>query len=552
MPDKTDRGTVAGLFRITQGTFNIGTATGNSLGFSAGANIIVEGGAVNAAGRFGVATATNAFTYNQSGGTITVNTVGNASTTLGSFDLGTSISSSITISGGTIVVQLATTIDYRNQAGSGIPGVTGGTLQFGNANSGAAKAFHLRGVVPNLLLTNTSANHTASWSTTIVNYNNISRNITISAGTTLNLGNAVFLFNGTTLTNNGTLTHNGASSNTVIFTDYAPVLYTGSGVVTAPLTTLAFQSTQGFTIDPASPNIVANAVRLFIGNVINSNKITVGNGGTTTAVVQIGNTTTPTAAGTFDQPLTFNPGTGGITISYLRTTTSRTTGGEIPTTRTITTLSYDDNDPAHTLTIAGGDLTVTGALTLTNGVILTGANSLIHNGAAARTTGFVAGNLSRSYTATGAYTYFVGDNTGTPEFSPLTANVTALGTNPSALTVSVTDTFLPGLDPSQSASRYWTLTEAGNLTTDLTFNYVDADVVGTEANYKLFKREMGSNTLVPSTINTGLNTVTATGITDFSDWGIGNLATTAAAATIGGRVTTQLGQRNFSSQSCYD
>ena len=125
-----------GLLRITQGTFNIGTATGNSMGFGIGSNVIVEGGTVNATGRFSVGAATNTFTYNQSGGTITVCTVGNASTTLACFDLGTSLSSTVNISGGTVVHQLASTAvsgprDYRNQAGAGIPGVTGGTVQFG-------------------------------------------------------------------------------------------------------------------------------------------------------------------------------------------------------------------------------------------------------------------------------------------------------------------------------------------------------------------------------------------------------------------------------------
>ena len=69
-------------------------------------------------------------------------------------------------------------IDYRNQAGGGIAGLTGGTLQLGNAASGAAKAFNLRGVLPNLVITNTSANHTATMSTTLVNFNNISLNVT--------------------------------------------------------------------------------------------------------------------------------------------------------------------------------------------------------------------------------------------------------------------------------------------------------------------------------------------------------------------------------------
>ena len=108
---------LGGQLHLTQGTFNIGTATGNSMGFSTGSSVIVDGGAVNATGRFGVAAAGNVISYNQSAGTITVCTIGNASATLGSFDLGTGVGSNIAISGGTIVTQLAATaVDYRNQA----------------------------------------------------------------------------------------------------------------------------------------------------------------------------------------------------------------------------------------------------------------------------------------------------------------------------------------------------------------------------------------------------------------------------------------------------
>src|SRR5205823_1844455 len=140
-------------------------------------------------------------------------TVGNASASLGSFDLGTSLSSAITINGGTIVAQLAATaIDYRDQAGSGLTGLTGGTLQLGNAASGAAKTFNLRGVLPlNAVVTNTSAGHTGQMGTTLVNYNNLAQNININSGATFNTANVIFLITGN-MTNNGTLTSNGASS----------------------------------------------------------------------------------------------------------------------------------------------------------------------------------------------------------------------------------------------------------------------------------------------------------------------------------------------------
>ncbi len=512
-----------GLLRISQGTFNIGTATGNSLGFSTGSTIIVEGGMVNAAGRFGVAAAANAITYTQTAGVITVCTIGNASTTLGSFDLGTSLSSAISISGGTIVCQLAaSTIDYRNQAGTGITGVTGGTLQMGNAASGAAKAFNLRGVLPNLDISNTSANHSATMSTTLVNFNNISLNVTINTGTTFNCGNVVFLFNGTTLTNNGTLTHNGASSNFVWFLTTAPVSYTGNGTVTAPMTNMAIQADMGLTFSPASPNVVVGAIRLFSGSVTNANKITLGNGGATTGIVQIGNTTTPTAAGTFDVSFTFNLGTGGQTLSYLRTTAARATGPEINPTRIATSLTYDDNDASHNLTLTGGDLTLAStatALTLTNGRFITGANNLILSSGTAtvtRTNGLVDGNFTKTYAAAASKTFEVGTANG---FSPVTVNVTA-GTFPTTFTVKAVQGAQPNLAvPTKALQRYWTLTATG-VTADLTFNYLDPTDIPVTANEALFFifKWNGSWSAPGGTVNTAANMATITGVTSFSDW----------------------------------
>jgi uncharacterized repeat protein (TIGR01451 family) len=538
-----------GLLRISQGTFNVGTATGNAMGLSTGSTAIIEGGAVNATGRFGVAAAGNAITYTQTGGTLTVCTIGNASATLGSFDLGTSINSNITMSGGTLVTQLlATAIDYRNQAGGGITGVTGGTLQLGNASSGAAKNFNLRGVLPNLVITNTSANHTGTMSTTLVNYNNIALNITINTGATFNTGNTTFLLAGTTVTNNGTLTANGASSNFIWFDLGAgvPQTYTGSGVTTAPITSLSLQNPGGLNLTSTNP-VITNRINVFIGSFTNANKLTLGTGGATTGVVQIGNTTTPTAAGTFDAAPTFNLGTGGEILSYLRTTASRTTGPEVNPTRSLTNFTFDDNDPTHILTIGGGDLAVTGTTTLTNGRIVTGANTLSVGsaGTVTRTNGYVDGNFRKTFAAAASKTFEVGTANG---YTPVTWNATA-GTFPADVTVAT----VQGADPSFPAgtneiNRYWRLTATG-ITADLTFSYLDpTDIPGTvtEANLHVFRHDPPSSfTDLVGTINTAANTATVTGVTSFSDWTLAEVGADLSitktdgvtTATPGGSVT---------------
>jgi hypothetical protein len=510
--------TESGLLRISQGTFNIGTLTGNSMGFSSGSTITVEGGTVNAAGRFGVATSTNTITYNQSGGTITVCTVGNASTTLASFDLGTSLTSAINISGGTIITQLANTggsgpRDYRMQAGGGVASLTGGTLQLGNASSGAAKTFIMRGVLPlNMVVSNTSAGHTGQMDTTLVNYNNLAQNITINSTATFNTGNVIFLITGN-MTNNGTLTSTGASSRYYHLGNGVAQTESGTGVVTAPMTSFDVDNALGVTLSTTNQIVTARII-LFTGNIMGANKFTLGNGGATTGTIQIGNTTTPLASGTFDAAPTFNLGTGGQVISYLRTSASRTTGPEVNPTRTLTTMTYDDNDTTHTLTIAGGDLTVNTTAALTNGRVVTGANNLIIGsaGTVTRTTGYVDGNLRKTYTATGSKTFEVGTANG---YSPVTVNVTA-GTFPATFTAKATQGPQPNLPGPNALQRYWTLAGTG-LTADLTFQYLAADVVGNEASYHVFKYD-GMFTDVGGTISTGAHTAMVTGVSSFSDW----------------------------------
>src|SRR5262249_34898309 len=111
--------TLAGLLRVSAGTYNVvGNFSDQSMTLSTGANVVIEGGAINVAGRFSVGTSTNTVSYTQSGGTLTVCTAGNTSTSLASFDLGTSALSTLTLTGGTIVVRLANTSgsgprDYR-------------------------------------------------------------------------------------------------------------------------------------------------------------------------------------------------------------------------------------------------------------------------------------------------------------------------------------------------------------------------------------------------------------------------------------------------------
>ena len=190
------------------------------------------------------------------------------------------------------------------------------------------------------------------------------------------------------------------------------------------------------------------------------------------------------------------------------------------------------------------DLNVQGGLTLGT-KINTGANTLtlgcVSGVTGASATNYVIGNLKKDFCGVQPFTFPTGTING---FSPVTANVTTLTTNPSSLTIRATQANRVGMSPTQSLQRFWTLTETGDLTTNLTFNYLDpTDIAGTEANYALY-RFVGSvgSPVTPFTLNTAGNTISANGITTFSDWTVGNLAPLAAGVSVSGRVVTSTGR----------
>ena len=143
---------------------------------------------------------------------------------------------------------------------------------------------------------------------------------------------------------------------------------------------------------------------------------------------------------------------------------------------------------------------------------------------------------------TAATEYPVGTESG---YSPVFAAVTALGQTPSNLAVRAVQGAQPNApDPNLALKRYWTLTETGDLTANLTFNYLDKDVpTGVSENSFTLQKYEGGFTTIPATIDTAANTATANGISQFSDWTLlAPAGTTAAGAAIGGRISNVKGR----------
>jgi hypothetical protein len=206
--------------------------------------------------------------------------------------------------------------------------------------------------------------------------------------------------------------------------------------------------------------------------------------------------------------------------------------------------TYYNASPAPNATLSG-NVTITNSLNL-NGILNTGSNTLTIdcNGSisGANASNYVVGAVAKNFCSTGSFTYPVGDAGGTA-YSPMTANVTGLTTNPSSLKVLATNTPLVDLNPTKSLARNWDLTLTGALTADLTFQYLVGDVNGNESTYIIFKKTGTSPSTQPGgTCNAATHSCSITGVTSFSKWSAGEPQPTAAGAIIGGRVTDARGR----------
>lgn len=247
-------------------------------------------------------------------------------------------------------------------------------------------------------------------------------------------------------------------------------------------------------------------------------------------------TTTAVAGGDLNAAINWTNGVPSASITGI------VPSGVTMTVNTPTTLGNLEVKSGGSV-VLNSDLTVSGSLTL-GGSINTGASSLklgcnaTVSGAGSST--FVTGNVKKDFCSTGGFNYPVGSAAG---YSPVYVNVTALSTNPSTLEVKPVEAFRSGMTAAQSLKRYWSLTLTGALTGNFTFNYLDGDVNGTESSYSLYKWNGGTATAVPFTLNTAANTITANGVSSFSDWTAGTLAPTAGEVPVSGRVLAAAGGR---------
>jgi autotransporter-associated beta strand protein len=187
------------------------------------------------------------------------------------------------------------------------------------------------------------------------------------------------------------------------------------------------------------------------------------------------------------------------------------------------------------------NVSLSGALNLTSGRLTLGSNNLAL-GAASTVTGTLnasnmvvaesTGELRKTFTAAGSFTFPVGDNTTTAEYSPITVNF-ASGTFASAfLGVRLADAIHPSNGSvTDNLSRYWVLNPSGISAFSATYTatYLTADIIGTEANLFGGLRNAGNTAwLCQNAVNAAPNTISNT-ITNFE----GGIITAGESAAMG-------------------
>jgi len=221
--------------------------------------------------------------------------------------------------------------------------------------------------------------------------------------------------------------------------------------------------------------------------------------------------------------LNFSPSSAG-TVSLNGSALQAISGTGTITTSANSTIEINN---ANGVSLSN-NLTMNGHLKLTNGLLTLGSGNLAlgttstisgtpSSGAMIVATG--TGQLTKGFASAGSFTFPVGDNTGTPEYSPVTLNFTSgtFGTGNFA-GVSLVNAKYPS-DPNTThyLNRYWTVTTNAitGFTCDAAFDYVPADVTGTEAD--IFCVKVNPAPYVAYNLaDAVLHRLTATGLNYFS------------------------------------
>jgi hypothetical protein len=258
-------------------------------------------------------------------------------------------------------------------------------------------------------------------STTGTGFVIVNGNTTIAANGILDLsttGAGGYSQRGATFTNNGVLTGTAGTLQFLSFTNIAQT-FAGTGTVLTNIGALSIQN-GGLTITHTN-QIPTLRVNLFQGNITGSGKITIGTGLALGTTVQIGANVNTVLGGSFDVSPTWNLGTGTLSMLYTLESAIRTTGFEIPPTRTVTSLTNFNTGLVLSGPISTGTLTFqagSGNITTTNTNLLTvtgtTTGSIVRTSTTAYVNGPLALTLPVSLLTGSTYTFPIGKGTLNP------------------------------------------------------------------------------------------------------------------------------------------
>ena len=228
-----------------------------------------------------------------------------------------------------------------------------------------------------------------------------------------------------------------------------------------------------------------------------------------------------------------------VNVTY-NGTTAQTPSFEMPANGSVLNNLMINNPAGVTL---GASTTVNGTLALTAGVLTTGLNivTVAASGSTSRTAGWVNGNLRKFIPAGAASaTFEIGDLAA--NYTPVTTAFTGaiIGASGSIIAKTAgsdTTTTGSGIVSTKSVNRTWTLTNdnavPGLTSYDATFTYAstDNDVGTTPANYAV-KLYATAWSIIATSGTTTDTAATATGITGFGEFAIGETQSVPPAATI--------------------
>jgi GEVED domain/Ig-like domain CHU_C associated/Secretion system C-terminal sorting domain len=325
-------------------------------------------------------------------------------------------------------------------------------------------------------------------------------NTTINANGILDILASTYSQRGAIFTNNGVLTGPAGTLGFINFTGSFAQTLAGTGTVLTNIAGLSVQNTAGLTISHAN-TITTLRANLFQGVVTGSDKLTLGTGATLSVFSQMGSNGLLTQGGSFTTSPTYNLGTGTYTVIYAGETVTRTTGTEIPPSRTVGVIQVGNT---NNVTVAGGNIN-TGTLTLAGGKLITTDTNLMTVTGGSVSSVVRAGYVSGATSTSSGSIVTVVSTTGLIEgmLVSVTAGTGAFAPNTRVISVLNTTSFSVSTAPTTALSAATVSGIGAWVDGPLAVNLPASLVTGSTYNFPVGKSNINAFALVNPTTNAG-------------------------------------------------